>query len=323
MYRKEFEFKVLNGKNMPNFFLFFGDDKFGVDFFSSQFCEKIGCDNALRLYFEEWDFELALRHLGDAGLFGDQNLLRAKFDSKPNFKELGELVKICQKEKNNFFICEIYASLSAKEIEKDVKGVFGENFLRSFSPNNIGEAVELLSLVAKKQGIKAQNAALERIFRLQNDDLFLSVAELNKVAKLRGEVEIRGVEELVFSQNIITFEQFFSNLIKEVNFSPADLEFLDEQKSEVAVLKRLFGEFYRLFLVNTEARLNGVVDFRALLGYEPPQFVKNELLQNAKRFVVADFLRIFVALNEAEFDYLRGEFNLLAFMLEFKGALRR
>ncbi len=326
MYAREFEFKILNSRQVPNFWLFFGDEKFSVEYYAGEFAARFESDNVKKLYFEEWRLDEALSHLEGGGLFGGMSVLRAKFDAKPRFKELKKVVAKCHKNPENVFICEVYAALSAREINDGVADAFGANFLRVFAPKDEREMLALLQLAAKKQRVQADPAALKQIYALQNGDVFLSVAELNKVAKLRGVIDERGVEELVFPQGVISFEQFFDALVRG-EMSARMVAFLEEvlqsPRGAVGFFKWLFGEFYRLFSIFVAMQIRADFSLKSVLGYEPPQQVGARLLGHARLFNAGDFRRIFAFLNEAELALKEREEGFWGLIMRLKMILSK
>lgn len=320
MYSRDFEMKILSQKTPPNFWLFFGDDKFSMEYYADAFLEKFPTENLKKLYFEEWDAQEAAGHLEGAGLFGSNSVLRAKFESKPKFKELQKVVEKCYNNRDNIFVCEVYSPLSKSEIENEMKAVFGENFLRLFVPDSAQKALASLRLAAKKCGVKADDAALVRIYELQNEDLFLSVAELNKVATLREYVDLEAVNELVFTQNVISFQQFFNSFLNQNDIGGKSLLFLQEiNGDEVRFFKRLFREFYFLFRIFAAMQISPQFSFKEAIGYEPPISIANELKRNATKLNLRDYRRVFAFLNEAELNLMtKRDKILLTLMLELK-----
>ena len=160
MYRKDLQ-RLLAGDYFPNFFLLYGSDNFESELFASFIKDKFKADENLCIYFDEYDFDLALNYLSHSSLFADKKLLEIKSSKKIPKKDLEKLVALCKKDKSKFFLLELYDEFSKQgELER----LFENNFARFFKPSNSKEAVELLSLKARTLNV---NASLNSLYHKQ------------------------------------------------------------------------------------------------------------------------------------------------------------
>lgn len=307
MYRKELETKLAN-PNFPNYFLLFGGDDYQIEFYAKEILNKFDQDNVLNLYFDEYDFAIAKDHLEQPSLFADCNILHIKSDKKIPSKELKVFIDLCKKNSNNIFIFELYEG-DAKSIFDNQKA-FGENFVRFFPPSNPSEAVNLLQIYADKLNLNITKAALFTLYSIENESMILCAAELNKLSKISQDIDENLVKKTVFSLHGISFDAFFDKIIESKNIKDDYFGYLNDLNfSEILFINSLYKAFFRLFKINTYAKINSKFDLKEAIGYAPPPNIATKLKTQALSFNTNIFLEIFKLLNEAEFE-LKTKTNL-------------
>lgn len=321
MYRKDLQ-KLLSGKWFPNFFALYGGDNFQTELFANAIKAKYMPDESLKLYFEEYDFARASDYLGSASLFASKKLLELKCIKKPNKKELESLVRLCKRDENNFFLFELYdEGAKQNELEK----IFENNFARFFTPNNVKEGVELLSLRAKELNINATQNALYALYNNFDENLYLAASELNKFEGLN--INEETIEKFSFSLSMLGFDAFFEKILRAENLQD-DLEKILDNFNEIALINSLHSSFYRLFKIALYTRIYGNVNFKELLGYTPPPQVASKLSSQAMHLNIKQYHQIFKLLLESEFEIktnsklIKKEF-LIACLLELRQVLKR
>ncbi|MBR2164796.1 MAG: hypothetical protein IJ953_08000, partial [Campylobacter sp.] len=181
MYKKDF-ISLLNSPNIPNFFLLYGAESYQVEFYTNELLGKFDKENMLSLYFDDYSFNIAISHLSEPSLFANSNLLHIKNDKKIPAKDAKELIAQCQNNPNNIFILELHEG--DDKALTDIKKQFGSNFVRFFPPSSASEVNQILSNHAKFLGLNIDNQSLLYIYNLQNENLYLSASELNKLASI-------------------------------------------------------------------------------------------------------------------------------------------
>lgn len=300
MYKKDF-ISLLNSPNIPNFFLLYGAESYQVEFYTNELLGKFNKENMLSLYFDDYSFNIAISHLSEPSLFANSNLLHIKNDKKIPAKDSKELIAQCQNNPNNIFILELHEG--DDKALTDIKKQFGSNFVRFFPPSSASEVNQILSNHAKFLGLNIDNQSLLYIYNLQNENLYLSASELNKLASIGIKFSLDEIKERVYALNGISFDTLFDKIINKQSINSDYFEFINDSSfNEIALLNMLFRAFYRLYLIHSSIKTSGKFDPKIVLGYTPPPQVLNKLQSQAIAIKTEQYTQIFKFLNEIEFD---------------------
>mgnify|MGYP003300161638 FL=1 len=300
MYKKDF-ISLLNSPNIPNFFLLYGAESYQVEFYTNELLGKFDKENMLSLYFDDYSFNLAISHLSEPSLFANSNLLHIKNDKKIPAKDIKELITQCQNNPNNIFILELHEG--DEKVLTDIKKQFGSNFVRFFPPSSASEVNQILSNHAKFLGLNIDNQSLLYIYNLQNENLYLSASELNKLASIGIKFSLDEIKERVYALNGISFDTLFDKIINKQSINSDYFEFINDSSfNEIALLNMLFRAFHRLYLIHSSIKTSGKFDPKTVLGYAPPPQIINKLQSQAIAIKTEQYTQIFKFLNEIEFD---------------------
>lgn len=300
MYKKDF-ISLLNSPNIPNFFLLYGAESYQVEFYTNELLGKFDKENMLSLYFDDYSFNIAISHLSEPSLFANSNLLHIKNDKKIPAKDAKELITQCQNNPNNIFILELHEG--DDKALTDIKKQFGSNFVRFFPPSSASEVNQILSNHAKFLGLNIDNQSLLYIYNLQNENLYLSASELNKLASIGIKFSLDEIKERVYALNGISFDTLFDKIINKKNINSDYFEFINDSSfNEIALLNMLFRAFHRLYLIHSSIKTSGKFDPKTVLGYAPPPQIINKLQSQAIAIKTEQYTQIFKFLNEIEFD---------------------
>lgn len=300
MYKKDF-ISLLNSPNIPNFFLLYGAESYQVEFYTNELLGKFDKENMLSLYFDDYSFNIAMLHLSEPSLFANSNLLHIKNDKKIPAKDAKELIAQCQNNPNNIFILELHEG--DEKILTDIKKQFGSNFVRFFPPSSASEVNQILSNHAKILGLNIDNQSLLYIYNLQNENLYLSASELNKLASIGMKFSLDEIKERVYALNGISFDTLFDKIINKQSINSDYFEFINDSSfNEIALLNMLFKAFHRLYLIHSSIKTSGKFDPKTVLGYAPPPQIINKLQSQAITIKTEQYTQIFKFLNEIEFD---------------------
>lgn len=300
MYKKDF-ISLLNSPNIPNFFLLYGAESYQVEFYTNELLSKYNKENLLSLYYDDYSFNLAMSHLSEPSLFANSNLLHIKNDKKIPAKDAKELIAQCQNNPNNIFILELHEG--DEKILIDIKKQFGSNFVRFFPPSSASEVNQILSNHAKILGLNIDSQSLLYIYNLQNENLYLSASELNKLASIGIKFSLDEIKERVYALNGIGFDVLFDKIINKKNINSDYFEFINDSSfNEIALLNMLFRAFHRLYLIHSSIKTSGKFDPKTALGYAPPPQIINKLQSQAITIKTEQYTQIFKFLNEIEFD---------------------
>ncbi len=300
MYKKDF-ISLLNSPNIPNFFLLYGAESYQVEFYTNELLSKYNKENLLSLYYDDYSFNLAMSHLSEPSLFANSNLLHIKNDKKIPAKDAKELIAQCQNNPNNIFILELHEG--DEKVLIDIKKQFGSNFVRFFPPSSASEVNQILSNHAKILGLNIDSQSLLYIYNLQNENLYLSASELNKLASIGVRFSLDEIKERVYALNGIGFDVLFDKIINKKNINSDYFEFINDSSfNEIALLNMLFRAFHRLYLIHSSIKTSGKFDPKTVLGYAPPPQIINKLQSQAITIKTEQYTQIFKFLNEIEFD---------------------
>ncbi|WP_086246554.1 DNA polymerase III subunit delta [Campylobacter vicugnae] len=300
MYKKDF-ISLLNSPNIPNFFLLYGAESYQVEFYTNELLSKYNKENLLSLYYDDYSFNLAISHLSEPSLFANSNLLHIKNDKKIPAKDAKELIAQCQNNPNNIFILELHEG--DEKVLTDIKKQFGSNFVRFFPPSSASEVNQILSNHAKILGLNIDSQSLLYIYNLQNENLYLSASELNKLASIGVRFSLDEIKERVYALNGIGFDVLFDKIINKKNINSDYFEFINDSSfNEIALLNMLFRAFHRLYLIHSSIKTSGKFDPKTVLGYAPPPQIINKLQSQAITIKTEQYTQIFKFLNEIEFD---------------------
>ncbi|RUM56845.1 MAG: hypothetical protein DSY40_01535, partial [Nautilia sp.] len=110
-------------KKFPNYFLFYGDEFF-LSIYEEKIKNQIENTDILKLYFDEYNFDVAKSYISQNSLFGDKITLIIKSDKWPT--NIEKLLKILND--NNLYI--FYSG----DVKKVKTKPFNNNFVRFFKP---------------------------------------------------------------------------------------------------------------------------------------------------------------------------------------------
>ena len=214
MYKKDLDALIFN-KKVPNFILLRGQDDFQNELYAKRLIEYWKSENFMSLYFSEFDFEIA-KSFFEPSLFGGENTLYIKTNSQIKKDELKVLISMCQKDPANRLIYEL--NEEEKSATKDFSSAFGSNDVRFFKPNNINEAINLLSQKCQACGVYPNRAALEKIYQIHNENLNLSASEIEKFANLQIELNLENVKNQVEGLSEVSYDEIFNEVFLQKDF---------------------------------------------------------------------------------------------------------
>lgn len=243
MYRKDLELNLANA-NLSNYFLLFGADEFQIELFGKEILSFYSSEDAnlLSLYFDEYNYAQASSHLSEQSLFGGKNILYVKSDKKIPAKELKELISLCSKSQDNYFLFELYEA--DMKLVFDTQKAFGANFARFFKPSNPDEAINLLAKSSAKIGLNITKNALYELYFTHNENLYLAASELTKLKSLNTHIEQDDVKRLVFGLGGINFDDFFNKFMALKDIKNDFFTYLEDPNfNEILLLNSLYKAF--------------------------------------------------------------------------------
>jgi DNA polymerase-3 subunit delta len=275
MNKKDFD----NLKELPHFVVFYGNS-FYLDIYQKKIEEKFKNENLLKLYYDEFDKNVAKTHLIESSLFGGQNVLiikTNKFD-----KNLEGLKKYA---KNNYCFI-FYVGNKRLDLKKD-------EFVRFFEPS-FKEIIEYISALCEKENLNMTNEA-KNFLAKSIEPLFLE-NEIKKLANYKNDISLKDIEELVFLYKEESFEDLFVKILNSKEFFN-DLELILKTVDYKRILPALINYITNLYQYHLFIKTTGSSSLKEFLGYQLPFDIEKQ--------------RISLAIKLKEKDYK----NLLDFLL--------
>lgn len=304
MYRRELE-GLLERAQVPAIFLLYGADEYQIEFYGGEILRLYLSDgaNLLSLYFNEYNFALAKSHLAEPSLFGGVNVLHIKTnagDKKISAKEMKELIATAQKSGGRL-LCELYESDTKKIM--DIQKLYSTAFARFFKPSNPDEAVALLSNHARKIGLNISRPALYELYSIENENLYLCAAELNKLSSLETHISPELVRELVYGMGELSFDEFFNRFLAGRAVQKEIMELINGANFKaIAFVNSLYRAFLRLFRLHSHIKITGTLDIKSALGYAPPTVIANLLKQQSLSLNLKQYESILMELNLTDLE---------------------
>ncbi len=299
MYQREFDQRIKQG--LPKAILLYGENDYLIDYYIDKYIKDTDAkESMLSLYHDEWNFEQAKNFLSQTSLFGGTNLVVVKHDKKIHKKELDVLIKLANKNPNNYFI---YGYAGAAKDAKSMQSAFtnkkGGVWLRFFEPN-IRDGVAVLQQKAQHIQLDIDHYALQHLMLLLNNNLALCANELDKLAILGNKVSSKDIDRLVYSTAPLATEQLLIDLFNKKPITNTITKLLDLGEDEASLLRSTQYFVNQIFLFHAYIKLNGHVDSVAILGYKLPKQIEEQKAQLALRVRSATLLKIFEHLLESE-----------------------
>jgi len=294
MYKKDFD-KL---SELPKYCIFFGNQ-----FYLREYEEKIlkifQNDNILKLYYDEYDFDIAKIHLSESSLFGGENVLIVKHNKIP-----ANIDKLLPYTKNGYLFFFYYGNKKPE--------IFNKNFVRFFEPS-LKEVIEVIDKYSLKYNVRLTQEAKLKLAR-SVDPLFLE-KEIEKLANYSNEITVNDVENLVFEYKEESFEELFVLILNNKEFLPNLYNLLEK-----ADYKRLTSALIRyikdLYMYNLYIKKTGSSSLEGLLGYKLPIHINKQRVDLAIKFKEKDFYELLKFLLEKELEMRNSEKNKEAIFWE-------
>lgn len=299
MYRVEFE-KILV-KKLPKSLLLYGENSYLIEQYIAFYIQKLDAKESLmKLYYDNWDFDMAKGFLSQSSLFGGVNLLIVKNSKKIPKKELDLLISLANRDENNYFIYFFDGvATNAKTLQNSFSEKNNSLWVRLFEPT-INEALKILEKKAKRLKLDIDNFALNHLLLIFNNNISLSANELDKLAILDRKITTKEIDRVVYSTSSMELEEFLYELFSKKEITQ-NLEKIIEMGEDSFALLRATQQFiYQLSLFHIYIKLNGNIDSSKILGYKLPKNIENRRGQFALKLNENLILEVSTYLLEME-----------------------
>jgi len=301
MYIREFENLIKT--TLPRALLLYGENSYIINSYIQHYINITDAyDSLMRQYYDEYSFDRAKNYLSQSSLFGGTNLLIIKRDKKIPKKELDILIRLVNKNSNNYLIF-YYQGLAkdAKTLQNSFSPKYGANWVRVFEPN-MRDSLNILRKKAQSIGLDIDNYALQHLMLVLGDNLALCTNELDKLAILNGKVTTKDIDRLVYSTAPLTIESLLIDLFEKRPIVETISRLLELGEDEFSILRSTQFFVNQIFLFNTFMKLNGYIDSKAILGYKLPKNIEEQKANLALRVKSSSMVKIFEHLLEVELE---------------------
>jgi len=281
---KLWEFKKL--ADIPNVFLFYGDE-FYLDLYSNKITKKFENNNIMRLYFDEWDFDISKNYLSQNSLLGDKNILVVKTNKWSN-----DFAKIASIAQDNYFYLFYYGD--SKQVK--TKG-FGNNFVRFFKPD-LREMIILSNEYMKSKNISIDLEHLK--YLISKIDYRFLFREIDKVSMLKN-ISKNSIDKLLFDYSQTSFDELFDALFLKQEYLKKLEYILYEGVDEIAVLMAFVRYVNNLYMFNLHIKnISHENVSKDVLGYQLPKQIEEIRKKISIQIKEEQFLQIFEILFRNE-----------------------
>jgi DNA polymerase-3 subunit delta len=303
MYKSEFDKRFASG-NLPKSIFLFGD----CEYLTNYYCDKLiefhdNKEAFLKLYFDEYDFDVAKKHISQSSLFCDTNILLIKHSKLLKADEVKKLISIAHKKSSSFFI---YQLIGNEPKSRDYSRYFNKNssadFVRFFKPN-FAEAINILTQRANELNIKISSQNLQHLYLLQNENLLLCMNELEKFTLKNDEITNQDIESMSYGLGHSTNEQIIEAFLSKKSIKEKLIHLLESSPNEeVSLLNNLQNHIYQLFLFRSYISIHQSVDSVEILGYRLPPLLQKQRVEQANRLTLEKFGELLRGLSNIEYE---------------------
>jgi len=287
MYKSEFD-KL---KEYPNYLLFFGDEFF-LKLYEEKITEKYKNDNILKIYFDEYDYEIAKKHLIEPSLFGGENVLIIKHSKIPP-----NIEKLIEYSKNGKLFFFYYGN---KKIDK-----FKKNFVRFFAPN-LREVIEIINFYADKYSLTLSQSAKNYLATHVNPAAIEK--ELEKLSNYSQDITLEILKSLVFDYKEESFEELIAKMLEGKDFFE-DLRFFLDKNDYRRIIPAIIRYVRDLYSYNLYIKKTGANTLEGFLGYKLPFQIEKRRVNLALKFKEKDYKELLTYLLRKELEMRNSDKN--------------
>lgn len=312
MYKKDFD--ILLQKKIPQAVLFYGEGEFYINFYTKKILGQLPDVNISTFYFSDYNLGYVADILGQGSLFGGNNAVVLKLDSKLSKKDIEVLHECLISNPDNFLIINFFQSESKtpSQYAQDFRS-FATAFrndrcidVQFFTPT-FYESVALLKQRAQELQIDIADFLLQNLLQMQNNDVALAMSELEKYQIFDEKISSEMIQKLSYGLGSVSIDDFINSLFESSAYLQVFEKLQEEGVEEMDILRELERYFYILFLFCIFIKINGRCDAKEVLGYQPPSFVVDKYVNRAIKLKEKQYQRIFEFLRNWRNCLMRGE----------------
>ncbi len=318
MYKSQLD-SLLKASKAPRISFLYGDS-FLVEYYSRLIASALMCEEKNVFYFDEYNATQINALLSQSSLFGTRSLVVLKINDKINKKDIELFLQSLFHNTQNALIIEYYqGSKSPADYAKNSK-IYAGYFkhpkmpkddiieVRFYEPT-LHECMDFMRQKAKTMSLKASDKVLHQILSLQNNDIALSLNELEKFVIYTDGREIEPSDVNLLCDGVASFSisELCHTLMEKKPFVEMLHSIYEEGVNEIAMISEIQRFFYQLFLFYAFIKANGRADEREILGYAPPKHIVEPLVRHCIRFKENEYIAIFELLSAWRYEVSKGK----------------
>ncbi len=292
MYVNVFDNFLLANKKL-NSYLLYGDEPYMLESYTKKIIKhhNISTKDVNFIYFDDYDYEKLSSDIKQNSLFCETNFFVIKTDKKLESKQVKNIV--LQANKNSHIV--VVLSINTKErlstYEKYFEAKNNSLFVRFFKPS-FALAISLLQQKSDSIRLEFEFDALQALYLLHEQDLSLSINDLEKLSLLDKKIDSKIVYSLCFGVGHIELQEFVFDFFENKTDTKETIKIV-QQIDEMMILWSLGSFVQELFMINCYTRINGIADAKDILGYQPPADIWNKKVSIASNLTQKRFLFFF------------------------------
>lgn len=318
MYKSQLD--SLLKQSAPRASLLYGNDFF-VAHYGKVIAKCLNIEEKHTFYFDEYDKEHINTLLLQNSLFGANSLIVLKINHKISKADIELFLHSLSNNTHNALIIEYYynSSKSQADYAKDCKTLAGyfknpkfeKNELvevRFFEPT-MQECMTLMREKSKALALRADDKILSQILLLQNNDIAISLNELEKFVVYANGKNIEPNDVNLLCDGVASFSimELCYTLMDKKPFIKMLHNIYEDGTNEMAMIAEIQRFFYQLFLFYAFMRINGKPDAKQILGYSPPIHIAESLSRYAMKLKENEYIAIFELLSAWRYEVSKGK----------------
>lgn len=320
MYKSQLD--TLLKQSAPRISFLYGDS-FLVGYYSRKIAHCLKSEEKTTFYFDEYNANNINALLSQGSLFGSSSLVVLKINHKLNKADIELFLTSLSHNTQNALIIEYYqaSNKSDGDYARDCKicaGYFKNPKIPKdsivevrFFPPKIDECMGFMRERSKELGLIADDKILGYILGLQNNDIALSLNELEKFVIFTG-AESRPIEPNdvnLLCDGIASFsvEELCHTLMEKKPIIKMLNTIYEEGINEIMMIGEIQRFFYQLFLFFAFIKIKGRPDAKEILGFSPPAHIIERLSRYCIRFKETQYIAIFELLSAWRYEVSKGK----------------
>ncbi|MCX2716318.1 DNA polymerase III subunit delta [Helicobacter sp. MIT 21-1697] len=317
MYKSQLD--TLLKQSAPRVSFLYGDS-FLIGYYAKKIESALKSEEKTTFYFDEYNAININTLLSQGSLFGSSSLVVLKINHKLLKADIEMFLYALLHNAHNALIIEYYqaANKSDGDYTRDCKtcaGYFKNPKMPKdsiaevrFFPPNISECMGFMRERSKELGLMTDDKILKHILEKQNNDIALSLNELEKFVIFAGKpIEPSDVNLLCDGIASFSVEELCFALMDKKPIVKMLHTIYEEGINEIMMIGEIQRFFYQLFLFFAFIKIKGRPDAKEILGFSPPAHIAERLSRYCIRFKETEYIAIFELLSQWRYEVSKGK----------------